>query len=229
MGFARTNCGVGTPDDVAGKRKQSTWVWLRCEYPVVARGLASILSGVAEVRHERLKGEAAPPYCTIVCYDGQDLTEKIRDVREAAPESPLLVVGLLNEAKCARIALRSGASGFIHVGMAPAQIRRALSLACEGETVVPRDLVADLVKQEEEEGIDPLILTPRQREILDLVAEGLTNGQIAQRLFLSEYTIKQHLRAAYKILGVRNRVEAARVFRRSQSTGWGKPRYEPRG
>ena len=208
---------VGSPKVVVGNGKQPNWVWLRCEYPVVARGLASILGGVAEVRYERLKGEVTPPYCTVVCDEGEHLTEKIRDVREAVPEVPLLVVGLLNDAKYAKTALRSGASGFIHIGMAPAQIRRALGLVCEGETVVPRDLVADIVK--EEEVIDPLVLTPRQREILNLVADGLTNAQIAGRLFLSEYTIKQHLRAAYKILDVRNRVEAARIFRRSQGTG----------
>lgn len=95
-------------------------------------------------------------------------------------------------------------------------MHRALHLCCEGEIVVPRDLVAQLVK--EEEAIDPLILTARQREILSLVTEGMTNAQIARELFLSEYTIKQHLRAAYKLLGVHNRVEAARIFSRSQES-----------
>ncbi|MCA1702019.1 MAG: helix-turn-helix transcriptional regulator [Actinobacteria bacterium] len=59
-------------------------------------------------------------------------------------------------------------------------------------------------------------LSTRQREILELVAEGLSNGQIAKRLFLTESTIKQHLRGAYKILGVRNRAQAVRLVR---STG----------
>ncbi len=58
------------------------------------------------------------------------------------------------------------------------------------------------------------LLSARQREILDLVVEGFTNGQIAKRLFLSESTVKQHLRASYKLLGVRNRTEAARLVRR---------------
>ena len=59
------------------------------------------------------------------------------------------------------------------------------------------------------------ILSHRQREILELVVEGFTNAQIAKRLFLSEYTVKQHLRAAYKLLGVSNRTEAAKLVRRS--------------
>lgn len=61
----------------------------------------------------------------------------------------------------------------------------------------------------------PTEISARQREILDFVVEGLTNSQIAKRLFLSESTIKQHLRAAYKLLGVKNYTEAAKLMRRS--------------
>jgi DNA-binding NarL/FixJ family response regulator len=58
-----------------------------------------------------------------------------------------------------------------------------------------------------------LALTCRQREILELVGEGLTNAGIARRLFLAEGTVKQHLRAAYKLLNVRSRVQAAALLR----------------
>jgi DNA-binding NarL/FixJ family response regulator len=60
---------------------------------------------------------------------------------------------------------------------------------------------------------DLTVLTSRQREIMGLVGEGLSNAQIAQRLFVTESTIKQHLRTAYKALNVRNRVQAARLLR----------------
>jgi DNA-binding NarL/FixJ family response regulator len=56
-------------------------------------------------------------------------------------------------------------------------------------------------------------LTPRQREILELVVEGLSNVEIGKRLFLTESTVKQHLRAAYKLLNVQNRTQAAKLFR----------------
>jgi DNA-binding NarL/FixJ family response regulator len=55
----------------------------------------------------------------------------------------------------------------------------------------------------------------RQREILEHLSEGLTNAQIAKRLFLTESTVKQYLRQAYKALGVSNRTEAARLIRNS--------------
>jgi DNA-binding NarL/FixJ family response regulator len=48
---------------------------------------------------------------------------------------------------------------------------------------------------------------------LEMVVEGLSNAEIAGRLYLSESTIKQHLRGAYKVLGVRNRTEAAKTMR----------------
>jgi DNA-binding NarL/FixJ family response regulator len=51
---------------------------------------------------------------------------------------------------------------------------------------------------------------------LELLSEGLTNAQIAKRLFLTESTVKQHLRQAYKALGVSNRTEAARLLRNSR-------------
>src|ERR671910_802213 len=54
-----------------------------------------------------------------------------------------------------------------------------------------------------------------QRETLGYVVEGLSNAEIGKRLFLSESTVKQHLRSAYKLLAVNNRTEAANLFRRS--------------
>ena len=56
------------------------------------------------------------------------------------------------------------------------------------------------------------LLSARQREILELVGEELSNAQIARRLFITESTVKQHLHKAYKILGVRNRREAAKFL-----------------
>jgi DNA-binding NarL/FixJ family response regulator len=67
----------------------------------------------------------------------------------------------------------------------------------------------------EEELANLAALSARQREILGYVVEGLFNAEIGQRLFLLESTIKQHLRTAYKLLGVNNRTEAAKLFRHS--------------
>ena len=75
----------------------------------------------------------------------------------------------------------------------------------------PGGLLGYHLSQNENPKIGDLSL--RQREILEMVVEGLSNAQIAGRLYLTESTIKQHLRAAYKVLGVRNRTQAAKVMR----------------
>jgi DNA-binding NarL/FixJ family response regulator len=87
-----------------------------------------------------------------------------------------------------------------------------LAVAARGELVAPRELL-EYVLTKDRSG-DLATLSVRQREILGHVVEGLSNAEIGRRLYLSESTIKQHLRAAYKLLGVSNRTEAANLFRR---------------
>jgi DNA-binding NarL/FixJ family response regulator len=94
--------------------------------------------------------------------------------------------------------------------MEPNQIARATRVAARGEIVVPRTILEYLVTDEEPADLDSL--TTRQREILELVARGHSNAQIAEGLFLSESTVKLHVRATYKVLGVSDRKEAARLI-----------------
>jgi DNA-binding NarL/FixJ family response regulator len=110
------------------------------------------------------------------------------------------------------VTLKNGADGFVHAQMHPAQVLRAVEVVQKGELVAPRQLLGwHLLSQKENPNIGDL--SARQREILELVVEGLSNAEIAGRLYLSESTIKQHLRAVYKVLGVRNRTEAAKTMR----------------
>ena len=95
--------------------------------------------------------------------------------------------------------------------MTPEQILRALSVAAKGKLVVPRELLEDLLTADST--TDFPLLTHRQQEVLRLVCEGMSNAEIAERLFLSVSTVKQHLRKAYRLLEVRNRTEAVRLLR----------------
>lgn len=187
-------------------------VWIHCPYPVLARGLIGTVATEAEVHHGEKPPDSGPPACVLVCTDNEGETERIvREARSQAPESPVIVFGLTSDLSLVRAALRAGARGFVHAGMEPSQIVRALSVAAQGEVVIPRDLLKDLVA--DEAPVDLSGLTPRQREILGFVVEGMTNAQIGRELYLSESTIKQHLRAAFKGLRVHNRTEAARLLR----------------
>ncbi len=197
---------------VGDEPKRLGVVWLHCPYPVLARGLIGIVAGEADVHHSEKPPESASPSCVLVCSDSEEETERIvREARSQVPGAPVIVFGLTSDLPLVRAALRAGARGFVHAGMEPSQIVRALSVAMQGEVVIPRDLLKDLVA--DEAPVDLSGLTPRQREILGLVVEGMTNAQIGRELYLSESTIKQHLRAAFKGLRVRNRTEAARLIR----------------
>jgi DNA-binding NarL/FixJ family response regulator len=126
------------------------------------------------------------------------------------PHAPILLFGLGADQQVFQAAFGAGASGYLHSGLLPEQIISAISLVSTGQMVVPKELLKGLV--EEVNPRDRSALTSRQREILELVAQGLSNAEIANRLHLSENTIKQHLRHAYKTLKVKNRTEATRLW-----------------
>jgi DNA-binding NarL/FixJ family response regulator len=196
---------------VVGQELPGT-VWIYCPYPVVAAGLSDAFENKFRVH----LGRSAPahgvvPTCAILYTGGAEhLAEGIRSIHGVSPEIPILVFGLHVDLPLARAALRLGAKGFIHAGMELDQIVRATEVAERGEIVVPRTILGQLVTNEDPADLDAL--TTRQREILDLVAKGYSNARIAKDLFLSESTVKQHLRATYKILNVNDRKEAAKLI-----------------
>jgi DNA-binding NarL/FixJ family response regulator len=189
-------------------------VWVNCPPSVVTTGLVRALQVRARV-HQGPEPPREIPSCVILCANGQDdLSERVHSHRELRPDSPpILVFSPQLDLPLARDTLKAGASGFVHAEMTPDQLLRAVAVAVKGELVAPRELIR-YVLIEDQSG-DLAALSARQREILGYVVEGLSNAEIGRRLYLSESTIKQHLRSAYKVLGVSNRTEAARLFRHS--------------
>ena len=185
--------------------------WIDCPYPVAAIGLAQILKSEALLHIGREPPEEAPSVVIFGFGGPEGLLEGVKRIRKQSQNAVIIVFGLHLDLSAARTALRAGARGFIHAGMQPKQIVRAVEVALEGEIVAPRQLLEYLISNDDL--VDLSILSKRQREILELVVEGLANAQIAKRLYLTESTVKQHLRAAYKALGVKNRTEAARLVR----------------
>lgn len=122
-------------------------------------------------------------------------------LRVAIPSAAILAVGELDPAALRRV-LRAGADGIV----TEPNLARCLSLTAAavlaGQVCVPRH--ARL-------GIAPPALSYREQEILRLVATGLTNSEIAGRLFLSESTVKTHLSSSFRKLGVASRAEAVLV------------------
>ena len=187
-------------------------VWIYCPYPVVAAGLSGAFEGASRVHLGRSGPENGDvPSCAIFDAGGtENISEGIRRIKGVSPEIPILVFSLRVDLPLVRAALRLGARGFIHAGMELDQIARASEVAAGGEIVVPRKILEYLVTNEEPADLDSLTTAPAGD--LELVAKGYSNARIARDLFLSESTVKQHLRATYKVLGVSDRKEAARLI-----------------
>jgi DNA-binding NarL/FixJ family response regulator len=183
-------------------------------YSITMAGLKKALEGKADVK---IGGESptGSPSC-VVLYAAGGMEESCLDgmgrIRELYPGVPLLVLGSQLDLGLAWATLKNGADGFVHAQMHPAQVLSAVEVVQKGELAAPRQLLGYYLLSQNE---NPKIgnLSARGREILEMVVEGLSNAQIAGRLYLSESTIKQHLRAVYKELGVRNRTEAAKTMR----------------
>jgi two-component system, NarL family, response regulator DesR len=107
--------------------------------------------------------------------------------------------------------MESGAVGFLLKDAPSSELAPAIRRAMDGERVVDPGLAATALS----EGESPL--TEREREVLSASANGATIEDIADKLYLSEGTVRNYLSTAIKKLGVRNRVEAARLAERK---GW---------
>jgi DNA-binding NarL/FixJ family response regulator len=195
----------------AAKLLGLVWV-LTPSYSITTEGLKQVLEGKAEVR---IGGQscAGSPSCVVLYAGGMEegCLEGTGRIRELHPGVPLLILGSQLDLALAWSALKNGADGFVHAQMDPAQVLRAVEVVQKGELAAPRQLLRYLLHHNEKPEIGDL--SARGREILELVVEGLSNAEIAGRLYLSESTIKQHLRTAYKVLGVRNRTQAAKTMR----------------
>jgi DNA-binding NarL/FixJ family response regulator len=112
-------------------------------------------------------------------------------------------------------ALRAGASGFMLKDAAPGQLREAVRVVANGETLlapaVTRRLVERFVQRPAPGAVEEkrlAALTGRELEVLRLIATGLSNREIAEKLFLSEATVKTHFTRIAAKLGLRDRVQA---------------------
>ena len=193
------------------KPKPMGLVWLSCSSPMLAFGLEKAVEAHAYVHRGHELPERSSPSLVVYELTEEDIASGVQRVRALAPGASVLIFAPSMDPLLVRTALRAGARGVLHGGMTPEQILRALSVAAKGQLAVPRELLNDLLTAGPTR--DLTLLSHRQQEALRLVGEGLSNANIAKRLYISESTVKQHLRNAYKALGVRNRTEAVMHLR----------------
>ncbi|RLV79780.1 two component transcriptional regulator, LuxR family [Streptomyces rapamycinicus NRRL 5491] len=150
--------------------------------------------------------------------DGLSVLRQLR----AAPASPAVaMLTTFDVQEYLAAALRAGAAGFLLKDTDPEQLVRAVRTLAEGGSVldpaVTRAVIGGYLAAEAEATAAEAVeaLTPREREVLTLLGEGLANPQIAERMGLAPSTVKDHVRAVLGKLGGLNRVQAAIVADRA--------------
>ncbi|MEV6349019.1 response regulator transcription factor [Actinoplanes sp. NPDC051851] len=142
--------------------------------------------------------------------DGVTATARIR---ESHPETRVVVLTTFADDEHILGALRAGAVGYLTKDAGRAQIAQAVRAAALGQSVLDPRVQQRLVAaagQASWKKRDISDLTPREAEVLRLIAAGLSNREIAKRLFVTEVTVKSHVNRLFAKLGVRDRAQAVR-------------------
>ncbi len=205
------------------------------DHPIVRSGLAGLIS--TDPRLELVgsvsSGEQSLVAVTeqdvdVVLMDlqlgGMDGTEATRRLLEIAPHVAVLVLTTSSDRDDILRAFDAGACGYVLKDADPAELVQAIHAAMRGESPMawrtaralvdsrgpggPGDVVPS-PRTPEPEGADVPHLTAREREVLLLLRDGLTNRAISRRLGISESTVKAHLTSIFQRLGVRDRTQAA--------------------
>lgn len=192
------------------------------DHPVVRDGLRALLGSTTDVEvvAEAAEGLAAireakthRPDVVIMDVHLPDLdgVEATRRLRRVVPESAVLVLSMLEDDDTVFAAMRAGARGYLLKGASQGDIERAIQTVAAGGAFlgpqVARRILGMLTDPRREEPPFPE-LTPREREVLDLIATGLSNPQIATRLCISGKTVSNHVSNIFAKLQLPDRAAA---------------------
>ena len=133
-----------------------------------------------------------------------------REIREQAPDVAVLILSMHDDERYLFEALKAGASGYVLKAQADTDLLAAIRAVERGEPFLTPEAQRTLIKDVLERGSSGEELTPREEEIVKLVAEAHTSKQIAEVLHLSEKTVENHRANAMRKLGMRDRVELVR-------------------
>lgn len=143
-----------------------------------------------------------------------DGIEATRQIAESGSRARVLVLTTWDVDAHVVAALRAGASGFLLKDILPAELVDAIRLTARGDALLAPTVLSRVLDQFLRATPDPAPppslrdLSGREREVLTLIGQALSNAEIAQRLRLSEATVKNHVTAVLRKLGLRDRVQA---------------------
>ncbi|SPF02675.1 response regulator [Streptomyces sp. MA5143a] len=201
-------------------------VFLLDDHEVVRRGVHDLLNDepditvvgeAANVEQALVRIPALRPHVAVLDVrlpDGDGVTV-CRDLRSNMPELACLMLTSFDDEEALLDSIMAGASGYVLKQIQGSDLVSAVRTVAAGQSLLDPSATARLMARlrqgpEPEPEPDALPgLTRREREILALIGEGLTNRQIGQRLYLAEKTVKNHISRLLAKLGVERRVQAA--------------------
>jgi NarL family two-component system response regulator LiaR len=192
------------------------------DHLMVRRGLATFLGAAPELKlvgeaatgaeAVRLCGEVQPD---VVLMDlrlpGMDGIAATRTIRQAHPDVKVIAVTSSHEDELVAQALRAGAIGFLLKDVGVAGLLEAIRDAMAGRATLAPEATQALVRQATAPATSDQALTEREREVLALMAKGLSNAQIADNLVLSRSTVNFHVSNVLTKLDVTSRTAAVSV------------------
>ncbi len=203
------------------------------EYPakLICQGIAAVLReagfailGQFESVHLLMK-VAVERRPDIVLLGGQIAAAYLETVHTLKENLPGAVIVVLSEPQSAGEdvlpAINAGASGCLSPNLSSEEFVQSLRLLAAGDMVVSRDMASGVKAN------SPQLLSEREREVMALVGDGATNREIGHSLFISENTVKAHVRTIMTKLDVRNRNARTRRPRVTRGRGCSTPRGEP--
>lgn len=189
------------------------------DHQVVAEGLAALINDQLDMRVVGRAGSVAEsisraaelgPDIVLIDFRLTDGTgvDAGRGIRRVRPESKLIFLTREDSDAARFAALEVGASAFIHKSRAAQEVVDAIRTVAIGGTLFTPRTIASLLSKRREVDRQIESLTPREQEVLRLVAEGVSSREIATRLGISYATVRTHIRSLGGKLGVHSKLEA---------------------
>ena len=152
---------------------------------------------------------------TMPTLDGVEATRQIRD---RLPDVRIVMLTMHADAEVVANAIRAGASGYLVKDCSTEEVAEAVRLAASGETALSPDLARSMLTEVRRLATEPQgpapeapreeIITRREEEVLQSIADGLSPTEVAKALFISQKTVKNHLASIYQKLDARDRTQA---------------------